>query len=235
MVYALVLAGGVGSRMGNALPKQFLRIGRTQILALTLEKFQSMKEIDGIVIASHIDHILEVQKIARNYRINKLAGLVKGGETRQISSYNALLGFFFNDLDIVLIHDAARPFVSEKTIRDCISAARMHGAAGVYVPAKDTIAEVKDNFVHKTLSRETLQCAQTPQAFRYGIIMQAHKRAREMNITNATDDASLVLAMGEKVFAVQGDYQNIKITTPDDLPLAELIAKKIMAKRNATD
>ncbi len=224
MQYALILAGGSGSRMGSSTPKQFLRISGIPVIVWSMETFQRMREIDGIVVAGPDEHLPEIKKFAEEYHITKLLAITAGGETRQMSSYQALRAHQFHDTDIVLIHDAARPFVTIEIIQRCISAAQKFGACGTYIPVKDTISEVENTTVVRALPREVLRSAQTPQAFHYSLIRQAHEHAIAKGIRNATDDVSLVLLLEKPVQAVEGDYRNMKITTPDDLLLAEYIA-----------
>lgn len=227
MLYALILAGGTGSRMGSSTPKQFLKISGIPIIAWSMMTFQRMREIEGIITACPRDNVTEIKKIAEEYNITKLTDIVAGGSTRQMSSYNALRARTFSDDDIVLIHDAARPFVSTTIITRCAETAEKTGAACTYVPVKDTIAEVEHNIVRRTLNREMLRSAQTPQAFRYPLIIEAHEHAIRTGIQSATDDVTLVLMRGKPVYAVEGDYRNIKITTQEDLPFAEHIARMI--------
>ncbi len=224
MQYALILAGGSGSRMRSSTPKQFLRISGIPVIAWSMATFQRMREIDGIVVAAPKEHVSEIKKFAKEYHITKLLAIAAGGETRQMSSYHALRAHQFHDTDIVLIHDAARPFITDEIIQRCVAAARKFGACGTYIPVKDTISEVENTTIVRTLPREVLRSAQTPQAFHYSLIRQAHEHAMLKGINNATDDVSLVLFLEKPVHAVEGDYHNIKITTPDDLLLAEHIA-----------
>lgn len=230
MFYALILAGGSGNRMGSFTPKQFMPVSGIPVIVWSLRAFQSLDEIAGIVVACPKEYIPTIKSLAAEYRITKLNSVTAGGKTRQHSSWNALQSRSFSDDDIVLIHDAARPFVSGDLIRSCAKAAKKTGAASAYVLVKDTIAEVRDDFVLKNLSRESLRAAQTPQAFRYSIIRAAHNRAKKLGIEDATDDVSLVLEMGQKICAVEGSPHNIKITTPEDLAIAEIIALNLQGK-----
>ncbi len=222
--YAIVLAGGQGARMTREIPKQFLTLGERPVLAWSLEVFERMDEIEGIIIVSFASLAPRAESIAREYCITKLAGVIPGGETRQGSSYNALRCREYHDEDIIVFHDAARPFVSEKIIRSTIAAAAEHGAAGVYVKATDTIAEAKDGFVSRIPDRNSLYNTQTPQAFHYHIIRHAHERALARGIKNSSDDVQMAVDAGFQVKMVDGDYRNIKITTPSDYEAAKVIA-----------
>lgn len=226
MHYAIILAGGSGQRLGSTTPKQFICIGGMPIIAWSMCTFQQMEEIDGIIITCAKEYQSFVKNICTEYSITKFCAFADSGKTRQLSSFNALCAYQYDDNDIVIIHDAARPFVSEEVVRKCILAAEQYGAAGTYLPVKDTIVEINNGFVHKNLRRENLRAAQTPQCFRYTLIHSAHLQAQEMQIFDATDDINLVLLIGGLAVAIEGDEQNIKITTPQDLTLAEMIAQK---------
>ena len=157
--------------------------------------------------------------------ISKIIKIVPGGITRQSSSYNAINSGIFSDEDILIFHDAARPFVLPVIINACIEAAVESDASGVYVKATDTIAEIDKGYVRRIPSREGLYYTQTPQAFKYKRIKEAHDMAVAKNIINATDDVSLIIDAGYKVKMVKGDYMNIKITSAFDLEIAKFILK----------
>jgi 2-C-methyl-D-erythritol 4-phosphate cytidylyltransferase len=224
--YAVILAGGRGERMRGELPKQLLPLGGKSIIAWSIDAFARIDEVRGILIVSHPDCAAEIASIAPHHASGKLIGIVAGGETRQGSSYNALCALDCRDGDIVAIHDAARPFVSGGVIRAVLSAAREHGAAGAYVRATDTISEGKDGFVTAIPERSGLYYTQTPQAFRFEVIMDAHQSARERNRASSTDDAGMVLDAGGRVRIVDGDYRNIKITSPADYEAAKALASR---------
>lgn len=219
-INAIILAGGTGSRMGHATPKQLLTIEGKPVLAITTEKFQAVPEVDEIIIVSNERYISEIELLIRKYDFTKVSAVTLGGDSRQGSVYRSLCCRGFMQDEILLLHDAARPFISEEVISRCIACAQRRGAAGVYVPAIDTIAEIDSEQVQKILRREKLYYTQTPQCFRYSIIREAHERAIALGIDNATDDVSLVIDAGYPVSIVQGDYSNIKITTHNDLAMA---------------
>jgi 2-C-methyl-D-erythritol 4-phosphate cytidylyltransferase len=162
------------------------------------------------------------QHIVTEYGFNKIAAIVAGGKERQNSVMNGLraLQKYAADDDVILIHDGVRPLISENLLFESIQSARLHDGALVAVPVKDTIKTVQDGIVRDTPQREMLWQAQTPQAFRFGVIFNAHLSA-EIDGFSGTDDASLVERNGGKVHVIAGDYRNIKITTPEDLILAE--------------
>lgn len=224
-IYGIILAGGKGTRLGDDTPKQFLPLGDKPMLLWSLEAFRSLEEMSGIIIVSPHEYLARTEEIIRQHQIQGAIEIIEGGSTRQESSYNAIRCKKFDDNDILVLHDAARPFVSASLISQCIEETEMHGAAAVYVRATDTVTEVRDNWVQEIPERETLHCAQTPQSFKYHFIRQAHEHALEKGIAGATDDVSLALLTGYAVRAVTGDYQNIKITTPFDYKLAQSMIK----------
>lgn len=224
--YAIILAGGRGQRAGGDMPKQFIKINSIPLIIITMRKFDNMPEIDGIIPVIPEDYIHLFEKIAEESGLSKIIRIIPGGETRQGSSFNAVTGHDYNDDDLLILHDAARPFISEDIIRKCIDEAENHGASGVYVKSVDTIAVVHDGFVESITPREKFYATQTPQCFKYSIIRKAHEDAGMKNITDATDDVRLAIDAGFRVKIVNGESGNIKITTHLDLELAELILSK---------
>jgi 2-C-methyl-D-erythritol 4-phosphate cytidylyltransferase len=220
-IYGIILAGGKGTRLGDDTPKQFLPLGDKPILLWSLEAFRSLEKMSGIIIVSPCEYLARTEEIIQQHQIQGAIEIIAGGISRQESSYNAVRCKDFNNDDILILHDAARPFVSASLISQCIEETEIHGAAAVYVRATDTVTEVRDNWVQAIPEREILHCAQTPQSFKYHFIKQAHEHALKREITGATDDVSLALLAGFAVRAVTGDYQNIKITTPFDYELAQ--------------
>ncbi|AUS95583.1 2-C-methyl-D-erythritol 4-phosphate cytidylyltransferase [Clostridium thermosuccinogenes] len=224
LVSAVVVAAGKGTRMHMDKNKQYIEIGEVPVLArtlLTLQKCGRVSEI--IVVVNSQDIVYCKQEIIDGYGLYKVKKIVAGGETRQNSVYNGLLDVSQN-CEIVLIHDGARPFVREESIEESITAALEHGASCVAVPSKDTIKSADENgFVSGTLDRKALWMTQTPQTFRYQLIMDAHKKAIDDGF-DGTDDAVLVERLGFPIKLVMGSYDNIKITTQEDLILGEAIA-----------
>ena len=224
-VSVIIPAAGQGRRMGN-IKKPYLKLMGKPILAHTLMVFQQCSLVDEVVVvAAAGDEQDRVQDITIPYKLDKVHQIVAGGETRQESVFNGLQKVT-SDTDMVIVHDCARPFVTERMIEDTLAAASEWGASTVAVPVKDTIKEVDDdNFVVNTLDRRFLWSIQTPQAFRYGLLLQAHLYARENNI-RVTDDASLIEELGGyRVKLVMGASENMKITTPGDLVVAGAILK----------
>lgn len=226
-IYAVILAGGKGLRLQEDYPKQFRILKNRPIIAWSLEKFNKLSEISAIITVIPPDYKEIFDKIVNNSGISKQMKTVSGGETRQGSSYNAVMSMNFNDNDILIFHDAARPFISEEIIRKCIDETQIHGASGVYIKSIDTLAEIESGFVKKIPQREAMYRTQTPQCFKYEIIRAAHENANLKKINDATDDASLVIDAGYKIKIVDGDSRNIKITTPDDMDYAEFLAGRL--------
>jgi 2-C-methyl-D-erythritol 4-phosphate cytidylyltransferase len=221
-IVAVIVAAGEGVRMGGGPRKQYRNLGKFPILVYTLFAFDRNPEIDYIVLAlPESDHSFCQEKIIAPFHFNKKIQLVSGGASRQESVYNGLKAVE-GDCDIVVIHDGVRPFVSDRLISESVGGARKYGACIAAVPAKDTLKIAKNNVVQKTFPRDEVWLAQTPQAFRYDLIVKAHEKARIEQLKE-TDDAVLVERLGGEVYLVQGELLNIKITTPEDLKIAEAI------------
>ncbi len=218
---ALILAGGSGSRMKNNTPKQYVKLYDKPVLAHTIGPFEASNRIDEIIIAAHPDYHSEIEKLRGTYSFSKISKIVESGETRQDSSYNAIRALCCDSNSIVFIHDAARPFISLSMIEKLYDAAITHGAAVSAVPSTDTVyVSGPENFIGSIPDRSMLYNAQTPQVFTFGLIKEAHEYARKNSLGGATDDAALVLQLGCKVKIVEGEYTNIKLTTPADLDFA---------------
>ena len=219
MISAIVLAGGRGKRMNYHKSKQFIEIKGKPVLVYTLEKFIYNKSIDEVILVLPEDEVDYCKKeILQKYSL-KVDRIVIGGKERQDSVFNALEAM--EKANIVLIHDGARPFISEKIIEEGIKYANIYGAAAPGVTPKDTIKiKNEDNISVDTPDRNTLVAVQTPQCFKYDYIYQCHRKIKEENAI-VTDDTSVVERYGHKVYLYEGDYTNIKITTPEDLILAE--------------
>ena len=219
MISAIVLAGGRGKRMNYHKSKQFIEIKGKPVLVYTLEKFIYNKSIDEVILVLPEDEVDYCKKeVLQKYSL-KVDRIVIGGKERQDSVFNALEAM--EKANIVLIHDGARPFISEKIIEEGIKYANIYGAAAPGVTPKDTIKiKNEDNISVDTPDRNTLVAVQTPQCFKYDEIYQCHRKIKEENAI-VTDDTSVVDRYGHKVYLYEGDYTNIKITTPEDLILAE--------------
>ncbi|SHF47072.1 2-C-methyl-D-erythritol 4-phosphate cytidylyltransferase [Caldanaerobius fijiensis DSM 17918] len=218
-VCALIMAAGKGRRMQMDKNKVFLPLNGKPIITYSVETIKKSGIDDIVVVTSKDDIDFCSNEILKGYEVR----YVEGGAERQISVYNGLMAIKETNCDLVLIHDGARPFVTESIIRESIEAAIEHGAAAVGVKVKDTIKVVKDGFILHTPPRESLWAVQTPQVFRYDLILKAHQKAIEDNFLS-TDDTVLVERMGIKVRMIEGAYRNIKITTPEDIYIAEALA-----------
>lgn len=219
MISAIILAGGKGKRMGAGISKQYIEIKGKPILYYTLKRFIDCKSIDSIILVLPEDEIEYCKsEVLEKYSLS-VDSIVVGGKERQDSVYNALKEI--RNTSIVLIHDGARPFVSNKIIEEGIELAKIHGAAAPGVTPKDTI-KIKDeeSFSIETPSREELVLIQTPQVFNFNIILECHEKIQKDNIV-VTDDTMVVEKYGNKVRLYEGEYTNIKVTTPEDLILAE--------------
>ena len=227
-VRALIPAAGMGKRMGANINKQYLLVGDMPVVARTIEVFDKAPFVDDIYIISPADEIPFCrEQVVDKYAFSKVRAIVPGGKERQNSVMNGLRAIADpQDCDVILIHDGVRPFIPTEVIAEAVAVAKTADGALVAVPAKDTIKEVHDGLVTGTPPRESLWLAQTPQAFRYGIIRAAHDRAEAEDFLG-TDDASLVERAGGTIRIVQGDYRNIKLTTPEDMILAEAFLKAI--------
>lgn len=224
-VTALIPAAGMGRRMGSRVAKQFLPLGGKPLLAHTLLAFQRAPEIDEIIpILSPEDREHCLRDIIEAFQITKVRTIAAGGRERQDSVFNGLekLGA---DAAVVLVHDGARPLVTGDMIRECAALAAKGQCVTVGVPVKDTVKEVDGRgMVLRTLERSMLWAIQTPQAFPCAILKAAHVE-RGSGKHYGTDDATLVELAGHPVRVIRGNYENIKITTPEDLLFAEEILK----------
>jgi 2-C-methyl-D-erythritol 4-phosphate cytidylyltransferase len=223
-VGVVVAAGGSGRRMGGKLPKQFLLLQGRTILERTLALFNAHPEVCEIVVVVPKEYLEKTAWIIHQSNLRKALRVVAGGRDRQESVWNGL-NAFDESPRLVLIHDAVRPLVRKEVINEVIRNVRRYGAATVGVRVKDTIkVEGEKGFYTKTLDRGKLWAVQTPQGFSYSLAFEAHKKARAAGFTS-TDDASLVERRGRKVRIVEGEYENIKITTREDLAFAEMVLK----------
>jgi 2-C-methyl-D-erythritol 4-phosphate cytidylyltransferase len=211
-VAVIVPAGGVGRRLGHRTPKQFLSIGGASILARTLGHFLRHPAVRAIVVAAPAEHLERARRlVAGRPRVR----VVVGGASRQESVWNALQATP-TDAEIILVHDAVRPFVDRGLIDAVTAAAATHGAAICALPIAETVKRVRAGVVETTLDRSELWTVQTPQGFRAALLREAHDKARRDGAAG-TDDAALVERLGHPVRVVPGLARNVKITTPEDL------------------
>jgi 2-C-methyl-D-erythritol 4-phosphate cytidylyltransferase len=223
MVSVVIVAGGKGKRMGQGVNKQYLKLGEMEVLAVAIEAFNRVDSVDEIIVVTSEQEIeFCSENIIKKYNFEKVKRVVAGGEERQESVYNGLMSCN-EESEVVLIHDGARPFVTEKMILDSIEGARRFEACTVAVPVKDTIKRVDESStILSTLKRSELFSIQTPQAFKFGLILEGHREAIKNNVL-VTDDTALIEAMGKNVKIVMGSYFNIKLTTQEDLVFAGAI------------
>jgi 2-C-methyl-D-erythritol 4-phosphate cytidylyltransferase len=225
VVNAVIVAAGKGERMGTVLPKPFLPVAGVPLLVHTLRSLDKSPLVRTIVLVIAVERELFCQDLLKQYGpFHARIVLVHGGPERQDSVRLGLVALD-PECDIVVIHDAARPFISTDVLERSIMVAAEYGGALVAIPARDTIKRVnQEHVVTETVPRHDLWLAQTPQTFRVSLIRAAHARAQALGVT-VTDDAALLEWAGEKVKIVPGDARNFKITTPEDLQLAEALLK----------
>jgi 2-C-methyl-D-erythritol 4-phosphate cytidylyltransferase len=230
MNIAIIPAAGSGVRFGGQIPKQFIEIAGAPIIVHTLRRFDECEEVGAIIVALRREEVERVERALSAHKIRKPVRLVAGGAERSDSILNALGVAKEFRPEIAAVHDAVRPFVTPERISAVIKKAREVGAAILAQPATDTIKEVEDGLIRRTLDRGRIWRAQTPQAFRYDLLMRANEEARAANLpaAMATDDSFLVERLGAPVAIVEGMANNIKITTPEDLILAEKLLSALI-------
>ena len=226
---AVVLGGGTGQRIGAARPKQLLRLDGRTLIEHCVAAFGQAPGVDEILVVMARGYVEEVRTLLADGGYGKVTGVIEGGVTRADSTRVALaaIAATVRDPDAagVLLHDAARPFVDQRIIADCVAALGVHEAAGVAVPTSDTIVVTDNGVMHSMPRRETLFRCQTPQCFRLPVIVRAHELAAADPGFAPTDDCGVVLRYlpDVEVHIVQGSERNIKITYPQDLAVAETL------------
>src|SRR5271163_3574724 len=224
-IAAIIPAAGLGTRMGANTPKQFLELDGMPVVIFTLRRLAACKAITDFFLSTRADDVVSLQAKLSQAAIGRPARVVNGGDTRQQSVANALAQVD-PATEIVLVHDAVRPFVTLEQIERVIAEARARGAAILGIPAIDTVKEVKRAtlpedmaLITTTIPRERIVLAQTPQAFSYALVRDAFRKAQQDGVT-ASDESSLVERFGHDVFVVRGSERNLKITRPADMDLA---------------
>lgn len=222
MNIGLIIAGGAGKRMGQDIPKQFLNVGEKPIIIYTLEAFQNHPSIDGIVVVciKGWENILD--SYAKQFNITKLVSIVEGGNCGQESIKNGLdeISKRFNENDIVLIHDAIRPMVSEDIISDNIAKCILFGNATTVIPCTTVVLKkTTDEYSEEVVDRDNIYLTQTPQAFMLKDILSAHEEAKQKGITNSVASCVLYSELGRKVYYSAGSETNIKLTRPADIDI----------------
>jgi 2-C-methyl-D-erythritol 4-phosphate cytidylyltransferase len=218
----LIPAGGIGTRLGSRTPKQFLGLAGAPILAATVEHFARHPRVDAIVVAAPAGHVERARTVLRRLGRRGTITVVAGGQTRQDSVWRALQAAP-ERADLVLVHDAVRPFITRALIDAVAAAAASAGAAICALPVSETVKRVRGDLVEATVDRTGLWTVQTPQGFRAALLREAHDKARRDGEIG-TDDAALVERLGHPVKVVRGLARNLKITTPEDLRRARRMA-----------
>jgi len=224
---AIVLAAGKGERFASKLSKPLVEINHIPAIIYCLKVLEKHPRIDEIIVVVNLKNKAKIIQAIKNYRIKKIKCVVLGGEQRQDSVWQGLKAID-GHTELILIHDGVRPFVADGMVSEAIKKAQVYGGAVVGVPLKPTIKRAKSNFaIEETLSRDSLWEVQTPQVFKKDLILRAYKKYGHIPVT---DDSALVEKLGVRPRMVMGSYLNIKITTPEDLVVAEAIARKIYVK-----
>ena len=221
----IIPAAGAGERMGSEVSKQFLLLQGKPIIIHTLERFQMCAGVNEIIVAVRPSDRQQIEFLIGKFHFSKATKIVEGGKRRQDSVNNAL-GQIHPQAEIIIVHDAVRPFIQQKVILDSIEKAKKYSAAVVAVRVKDTVKVGNDQGrFERTLDRSKLWLAQTPQTFKKQLLLDAYANASRDNV-EATDDASLVELLHIRPAIVEGSFDNIKITTPGDLDFANVLASR---------
>ncbi len=224
MIFGIIVAAGKSERMGTDVDKAFLSLGTRPVLTYSLMAFEQCPMIDGVILVVRKDRLESARGLVQVFGCSKVRKIVAGGMTRQVSVRNGLkeLG---DDVDIVAIHDGARPCVTPRIIEETVRLAKRHGSGVAAVKITDTIKDVERNMVVTcTVDRTKLWAVQTPQTFSVELLNKAYGFVEKKKMT-VTDEASAVETLGEKVYLAPSSLSNIKITTPEDLALAAMILK----------
>ncbi len=226
MNIAILLAAGDGKRLNGEIPKQFIKIKDKPLFVYPLLKLLSSNLIDRIIIVTKAEYRNDVISITKSLNPTKTIEVINGGNTRQDSVYNALKLLKKESIESntnILIHDSARIFLNDDLITESLSSINKHNAVTVAIKSADTLADINETKINNIINRTKTYKLQTPQTFKFSTILKAHEVAKEKNLSNYTDDTSLVLDIGEDVFIIPGDEKNFKITTQIDLKLAEFL------------
>ena len=221
---AIIAAAGKGNRMASDRPKQFLQLAGTPIIFHTLRRFEECDIIHELIVVLPAEESAGFLSMAGKFGLRKLVKVVPGGSTRADSVKRGLMAIRSATADIVAVHDGVRPFVTVEEISDTVEAATRTGAAILVAPAIDTIKEVGDGVVVRTLDRKQVRHALTPQCFRYDLLLKAFENV-DVSDPSLTDESFLIERLGEQVAIVEGNARNIKITTAQDLVVAEAYLK----------
>ena len=223
---AIIAAAGTGSRMASDRPKQFLQLAGTPIIFHTLVPFEECESIQEVIVVLPAEQSAAFLTLAGKRGLRKLSRVVPGGTTRADSVKRGLMAVRAASAGIVAVHDGVRPFVTVEEIESVVKAAEIHGAAILVAPVTDTIKQVNGDTIVNTLERRDLRRALTPQCFRYELLREAYEHA-DVNDPSLTDESALVEKIGVRVTTIEGSSKNIKITTPQDLLIAEAFMKEL--------
>ena len=224
MNIAIIAAAGAGTRVASDRPKQFLLLAGAPVIVHTLRAFEQCDSIHEVIVVLPAEESAGFLSMAGKFGLRKVARVVPGGATRADSVKRGLMSVRAATAEIVAVHDGVRPFVTADEISRVVTAAQEHRAAILVAPVTDTIKQVEDQAVLKTLDRGALRRALTPQCFRYELLREAYRQA-DVNDPSLTDESALVEQLGQSVTVVEGSARNIKITTAEDLELAEALLK----------
>lgn len=222
-VIAIIPSGGKGARMGESLPKQYHLIEGKELISYTLDVFQNNHLIDEMIIPAQRDYFPLLENIKKTNHFSKITKVVEGGAERQDSVYNAVMAADAKDDDIIVIHDAARPLLSQSILNEAVNSAKTFDNILVSISARDTLVKGDEN-VHSYIDRTGVFYAQTPQVFRYCVLKESLEKAMNENFYG-TDESMLVVKAGYKVKMIEGSLLNFKITTRDDLQLFTTLLK----------
>jgi 2-C-methyl-D-erythritol 4-phosphate cytidylyltransferase len=217
---AIIAAAGTGARMASDRPKQFLLLAGTPIIFHTLKPFEQCDSVQEVIVVLPAEESAAFLALAGKQGLRKLSRVVPGGTTRADSVKRGLNAIRSASAGIVAVHDGVRPFVTAEEIDSVVAAAESDGAAILVAPVTDTIKQVSADSVVKTIERQELRRALTPQCFRYDLLRKAYESA-DVNDPTLTDESALVERIGARVTIIEGSSRNIKITTPQDLLIAE--------------
>ena len=228
MNVAIVVAGGKGTRFGGNRPKQFLELNAIPIIVHTLRQFERSKQIDTVVIVLPPAEMAAFQSLPDRFDLKKVVRVVAGGETRAQSVQKGLAAI--EEAEVVAVHDGVRPLVTADEIDRVVIAAAVNGAAVLVAEVAETIKEIENNRIARTLPRDKLRRALTPQCFRFDLLERAYEGLAEIEASGieVTDDSFLVERLGVDVVAISGSARNIKITNEEDLAVAEILLKSVV-------
>ncbi|MDY6190312.1 MAG: IspD/TarI family cytidylyltransferase [Treponema sp.] len=224
--YVIILAGGIGSRLGGPMPKQFLSLNDKPVIVHTLENFERNKNIDGIIIVCVKDWISHLKEILLEYKISKVIDIVEGGETGHDSTRNGIFSLRekLTADDYIIVHDAARPILPQAAIEEMLRIAHEQGNASLAIPCYETVIYTDDGCSgEKQLDRSKIMRIQTPQAYRYGDILPLYDRAEEENKHDFIYADLVLIYYGKTVYFSKGFTNNIKITRKEDIPLCKAL------------